>query len=110
MRSLRAGWSKMKTDNNKKKKWKFRGELLFLLPSIIGVAVFYFIPFCDVLLRSFQTEFGSGFAGIENYKLVVENKAFGIAVRNTAKFIAIYIPALLIFSRTTWLPIQFIDK
>ena len=88
----------MKTDNNKKKKWKFRGELLFLLPSIIGVAVFYFIPFCDVLLRSFQTEFGSGFAGIENYKLVVENKAFGIAVRNTAKFIAIYIPALLIFS------------
>ncbi len=98
MRSLRAGWSKMKTDNHKKKKWKFRGELLFLLPSIIGVAVFYFIPFCDVLLRSFQTEFGSGFAGIENYKLVVENKAFGIAVRNTAKFIAIYIPALLIFS------------
>ena len=57
MRSLRAGWSKMKTDNNKKKKWKFRGELLFLLPSIIGVAVFYFIPFCDVVLRSFRTEF-----------------------------------------------------
>ena len=95
---MRNGWNKMRMEKHKRKKKKFRWELLFLFPSVIGVAVFYFIPFCDVLLRSFQTEFGSGFAGFENYKLVLENKAFGIAVRNTAKFIAVYIPALLIFS------------
>ena len=89
---------RQKTEQYKKKKNKFQKELLFLLPSLIGVAVFYFIPFCDVFLRSFRPEFGGGFSGLENYKAVLENKAFGIAVKNTAKFVAIYIPALLLFS------------
>lgn len=80
------------------KKKRFRTELLFLIPSIVGVAIFYFIPFCDVLLRSFRPEFGEGFAGIANYKAVIENKAFRIAVQNTLKFVAIYIPVLLVFS------------
>ena len=83
-----------------RKKRKIRVELFFLLPSLIGVAIFYFIPFCDVLLRSFRPEFGKGFAGFENYKMVLENKAFGIAVKNTLKFVMIYIPVLLVFSLT----------
>lgn len=87
-----------KTEQFKKKKNKFQKELLFLLPSLIGVAAFYFIPFCDVLLRSFRPEFGGGYSGLENYKAVLENKAFGIAVKNTAKFVAVYIPVLLLFS------------
>ena len=82
----------------KRKNKRFRTELLFLVPSLIGVAIFYFIPFCDVVSRSFRPEFGEGFAGIENYKAVIENKAFRIAVQNTLKFVAIYIPVLLIFS------------
>lgn len=77
---------------------KFRVELLFLLPSLIGVAVFYFIPFCDVLLRSFRPEFGGGFSGLENYRSVLSNKAFQIAVKNTLRFVGIYIPSLLLFS------------
>ena len=83
-----------------RKKRKIRVELFFLLPSLIGVAIFYFIPFCDVLLRSFRPEFGKGFAGFENYKMVLESKAFGIAVKNTLKFVMIYIPVLLVFSLT----------
>lgn len=87
-----------KVKSLQKQKRKFRKELLFLLPSVIGVIIFYFIPFCDVLLRSFRPEFGGGFAGFGNYKAVLENKAFKIAVKNTLKFVVIYIPILLIFS------------
>ena len=97
---LRAKINEIKTEQYKKKKNKFQKELLFLLPSLIGVAVFYFIPFCDVFLRSFRPEFGGGFSGLENYKAVLENKAFGIAVKNTLKFVMIYIPVLLVFSLT----------
>lgn len=82
----------------KRKKKRFRAELLFLLPSLAGVAVFYFIPFCDVLVRSFRPEFGEGFSGLSNYRAVIENKAFRIAVQNTLKFVAVYIPVLLAFS------------
>ena len=77
---------------------RFLVELFFLVPSLLGVAVFYFIPFCDVVLRSFRTEFGGGFAGIGNYRAVIENKAFQIAVQNTIKFVLVYIPLLLAFS------------
>lgn len=93
---LSAVWQKEKV--RKKKRRRFRVELLFLVPSLFGVAVFYFIPFCDVVLRSFRTEFGGGFAGIGNYRAVIENKAFQIAVQNTIKFVLVYIPLLLAFS------------
>ncbi len=85
-------------ERKRQKKKHFRMELFFLVPSLVGVALFYFIPFCDVVLRSFCPEFGEGFAGLENYRAVVENKAFRIAVQNTLKFVAIYIPVLLAFS------------
>ncbi len=85
-------------ERKRQKKKRFRVELFFLVPSLVGVALFYFIPFCDVVLRSFCPEFGEGFAGLENYRAVVENKAFRIAVQNTLKFVAIYIPVLLAFS------------
>ena len=37
-----------------KKKTKYTG-LYFVLPSLIGVAVFTLLPFLDVILRSFQS-------------------------------------------------------
>ena len=49
---------KVKTDKLKKekvkKKTKYTG-LYFVLPSLIGVAVFTLLPFLDVILRSFQS-------------------------------------------------------
>lgn len=83
---------------HKKKKHSFQKELLFLLPSLIGVAIFYFIPFCDVFLRSFRSGFGKKFVFLDNYKAVFENRAFQIAVKNTFRFVGIYIPILLLFS------------
>lgn len=39
------------------------------------------IPFMDVVKRSFQQAVGSGFVGMENYRMVVENEAFRLAAQ-----------------------------
>ena len=60
---------KSKIKNNKEKvisKAKYTG-LYFVLPSLIGVAVFTLLPFLDVFLRSFQSAISREFVGIENY-------------------------------------------
>ena len=53
-----------------------RAGVLFVLPSLIGVLVFYLIPFGDVVRRSFLKASGSGFAGFGNYRQVLSNQAF----------------------------------
>lgn len=71
---------------------------LLIFPSILGVFVFYLIPFVDVLMRSFKAEFGNDFIWFQNYRSVLTNKAFLIAFKNTIKFILVNIPVLLAFS------------
>lgn len=70
----------------------------FLLPGFLGIAVFYLIPFADVVRRSFFRTSGKEFCGLENYKLVLQNAAFLLAAKNTARFILVCLPFLLILS------------
>lgn len=72
--------------------------LLFLAPSLIGVCIFVLIPFTDVIRRSFLDAMGNQFQGIENYKIVLSNEAFQMAVGNTLRFILVCIPLLLVLS------------
>lgn len=71
---------------------------LFVLPSLIGVAIFYVIPFGDVVRRSFMQAAGNGFAGLENYSKVLVNPAFRLAAGNTIRFVLVCIPLLLFLS------------
>ncbi len=71
---------------------------LFLLPSLICVTVLVLIPFVDAVRRSFFSTMGREFVGINNYKAVIENEAFRLAALNTARFAAVCVPILLIFS------------
>lgn len=71
---------------------------LFLLPSLIGIFVFVLIPFADVVRRSFCEAMNPKFVGLSNYRLVVGNTAFQLAVKNTITFIGICIPLLLVLS------------
>lgn len=73
-------------------------NLLFLLPSLIGVLIFVLIPFIDVIMRSFQNEVLRDFVGFDNYKEVFNNIAFKLAAKNTLRFVLICIPLLLFFS------------
>lgn len=71
---------------------------LFILPSLIGILIFMFIPFLDVVLRSFQDEITRQFVAFHNYKEIFTNEPFKLAVLNTIKFIVICIPLLIVIS------------
>ena len=70
--------------------------VLFMLPSFVGVFVFVLYPFADVIRRSFTTVMLGEFVWLENYKKVVTNQAFMLALRNTLKFSVVAIPLLII--------------
>ncbi len=70
----------------------------FILPGLAGVSVFYLIPFGDVVRRSFWRAAGNGFAGLDNYRQVFENQAFRLAAGNTARFVLVCLPLLLVLS------------
>lgn len=71
---------------------------MFILPSLLGISMFYLIPFADVVRRSVTEGMGVKFAGLKNYITVVENEAFLLASANTIKFMLLCIPLLLVFS------------
>ncbi len=80
--------------NNKK---NLRG-ILWLLPSFAGVLVFYLLPYADVVRRSFLEAVDNRFMGIDNYRTVLDNMAFQLAVKNTIRFTFICIPALILIA------------
>lgn len=80
-----------------KKVKKWRGAL-WVLPSLAGVLVFYFVPYVDVVRRSVTQNSGESFAGMRNFRDLFQNDAFLLAAGNTLKFMAVCIPLLLAVS------------
>lgn len=72
--------------------------LLFMLPSLAGVAYFVLLPMGDAVRHSFFDAMGRNFLGMENYAAVIHNAAFQLAVSNTLRFIAVCIPTLICVS------------
>ena len=66
-----------------------------LLPSMAGVAAFHVIPMFYVLKRSVMDNSARKFVGFENYKEVITNNSFRLAVQNTTRFLVICVPILL---------------
>lgn len=71
---------------------------LFLLPSLLGVAVFHLVPFLDVVRRSFTGVIDGAFVGLDNYRSIFSNQAFLLASRNTVRFLGICVPLLVALS------------
>lgn len=69
--------------------------LSFLLPGFCGVVFFSFLPFMDVICRSFVQAVSGRFCGLENYRIVLHNRAFLLAVKNTLRFLLVCLPLLL---------------
>ena len=72
--------------------------LAFLGPSMTGILIFFLIPFADTVRRSFFDARGKNFIGTEGYASVLNNSAFQLAAANTARFITVCIPLLMIVS------------
>ncbi len=84
---------KMKTRGRK----DLRG-LLWILPSFLGVSVLYLLPYLDVFRRSFIGAVDEQFAGLNNYRNVLGNTAFLLALKNTLRFTLVCIPILILAS------------
>jgi len=72
--------------------------LAFLAPSFIGILIFFLIPFIDTVRRSFYDARGVNFIAMDGYSSVLDNSAFRLAASNTARFVMICIPLLLLVS------------
>ena len=92
----------LRKDRNKKPGKASKGEglaaLALLAPGITGILVFFLIPYADTIRRSFYDARGKNFIGTDGYVSVLNNSAFKLAASNTAKFIAVCIPLLLLIS------------
>lgn len=78
-----------------------RGEKIFsnicVIPSLIGVLIFFLIPFLIVIYYSLINNTQQGeFVGLENYTALIHNTAFQKASKNTALFSCIAIPLAVI--------------
>ena len=78
-----------------------REELLFILlalPSLIGMMVFFLIPFvASLYLAMIDNPVGRNFVGLQHFIETINNGAFRLALRNTLIFIALCVPANMIF-------------
>lgn len=78
---------------------EFLKSLCFSGPSFVGMLIFFIIPFGVVVYYSLIAgTLDSSFAGLKNYIDVLNNGAFKIAVKNTAVFSAISVPAAVILA------------
>ena len=92
--------------NKKKRSRENRAFFLFLAPSLLGVSIFVVMPFLDMFKRSFTTAITGQFRGIENYKIIFNNQAFRLAVKNTLCFTAVCIPLLVMIGFLIALPLS----
>ena len=69
----------------------------FLIPSAIGVLVFFVIPYGIMVYYSFlDNPIRKNFVGVNNYKTVVVNRAFQTAVNNTFMFTIVAVPMAVV--------------
>lgn len=71
---------------------------LFILLSLAGVSIFSMLPYLDIFLRAFSPVTGGETIGLDHFKQVLQNEAFQAAAKNTARFIIVCIPLLLLLS------------
>lgn len=82
-----------------KRKHALKG-ISFILPSFVGVCVFWLLPYVDVIRRSFFGAVNGVFTGFMNYQMIFSNQAFLLAGKNTLRFFGICIPLLVVLSLT----------
>ena len=91
-----------------RKKWIGLG---FAFPAIAGFILFYLIPIATMIWYSLS--FGIGkreFVGLKNFVELMENEMFFLALKNTARFIFICVPTILVISLLIALGLQKITK
>ena len=77
----------------------FAQSLCFLSPSLLGVGVFFIIPFGVVVYYSLIDGVGSkNFVGLQNFTKLFQNSAFLMAAKNTLQFSVIAVPLAVVLA------------
>lgn len=86
-------------------RWRGRAvSWLYLLPSLIGVGLFFVMPFGVVIYYSvINNPVQHEYVGISNFIRTWQNNAFMLAARNTLLFSAIAVPLAVVLS--LWLAV-----
>ena len=72
---------------------------LFTLPALVGLGMFFVVPFGITMKMSLTESMGSSkFVGLKNYRDVLGSAAFKLAAKNTFKFFGVALPCILILS------------
>ncbi|MGN1422281.1 MAG: carbohydrate ABC transporter permease [Oscillospiraceae bacterium] len=86
----------MKT--KKRLKWNTKCRLC-LLPSLIGTAIFFIIPYIRVLYYSvIDNQFKRNFVWFDNYIETLRNEYFLLALKNSLLLIVIAVPVLILLA------------
>jgi len=73
--------------------------VLLCLPAIIGLCLFFVVPFELCIYMSFtKSAIDPELVGFANYIDILGSAAFRLAAGNTFKFIAVAVPAIMVFS------------
>ncbi|MBR6241911.1 MAG: sugar ABC transporter permease [Ruminococcus sp.] len=80
-----------------------RGERIFsnicLLPSLVGVLLFFIVPFGIVVYYSVIKNIGTQeYVGLDNYKALLDNLSFQKAAHNIALFSLVAVPLAVVLS------------
>ncbi len=79
---------------------KFRFKVFLLcIPGFSGFLLFYLLPFCKSLFYAFMKDsFQKEFVWFDNFKTVLENEFFRLALKNTVIFSLLGVALLLLLS------------
>jgi multiple sugar transport system permease protein len=80
--------------------YKERYGYLFVAPALFFFFLFYLYPIADAVKTSFYTYtyYASGFAGLENYRFLLQDDVFLKSVKNTLLIVAMLVPTSLLTS------------
>ena len=83
----------------KERRHDFARSLCFLSPSLLGVAVFFIVPFGVVVYYSLIDAVGSrNFVFLDNFTKLFRNSAFLLAAKNTLHFSVVAVPLAVVLA------------
>ena len=85
--------------------------ILCLIPSLVGLLLFYILPYLRVLYYSLiNNQFKKEFVGLKNYMDTLQNEYFRLAFFNSVKLILIAVPVLILLALLVSLGLTFLLK
>lgn len=100
----------LQTTEKKRLTWNTRCALC-LVPSLLGLMLFFIIPYLRVLYYSLiNNQFKKDFVGLANYIEAIQNEYFQLAFRNSIQLIVLCVPVLLLLALLISLGLVFLVR